>query len=146
MSNDKQVKEAQKMCTDNTAQYSGLTPFKPGQSGNPKGRPKGSRNKLSEDFLKDFSDTWEKFGTQALEYMAKHEPVKLVQAAVQILPKDFQLTVDADQVQWVISAGPVLSPEDWFEWVKADNAKLEAEKADKQLAIISEDKKLESVS
>ena len=30
-----------------------LTQFKPGQSGNPKGRPQGSRNKLSEDFLAD---------------------------------------------------------------------------------------------
>jgi len=28
-----------------------LTQFKPGQSGNPKGRPQGSRNKLSENFF-----------------------------------------------------------------------------------------------
>jgi hypothetical protein len=26
-------------------------PFRPGQSGNPRGRPKGSRHKLSEQFL-----------------------------------------------------------------------------------------------
>ena len=29
----------------------GLIPWKPGQSGNPKGRPQGSRNKLTEDFF-----------------------------------------------------------------------------------------------
>jgi len=28
-----------------------LIPFKPGQSGNPRGRPKGARNKLGERFL-----------------------------------------------------------------------------------------------
>ena len=40
----------------------GLIPWKPGQSGNPKGRPQGSRNKLSEDFLADLHDAWLAFG------------------------------------------------------------------------------------
>ncbi|WP_458193262.1 DUF5681 domain-containing protein [Bradyrhizobium sp. UFLA05-153] len=29
-------------------------PWPPGQSGNPAGRPRGSRSKLSESFLSDF--------------------------------------------------------------------------------------------
>jgi Family of unknown function (DUF5681) len=38
--------------TDNTNAQQKPWLFKPGQSGNPAGRPKGSRNKLAEDFLR----------------------------------------------------------------------------------------------
>jgi len=37
----------------------------PGQSGNPKGRPKGSRNKLSEDFFRDLCEAWQAMGKAA---------------------------------------------------------------------------------
>ena len=73
----------------------------------------GSRNKVSELFLEDFYDVWKRKGKQALEYIADNEQVRFVAAAVQILPRDFQLTVDAEQVNWVICATPGLDEAAW---------------------------------
>ena len=79
--------------SDNTEkQQRNLIPYKPGQSGNPKGRPKGSRNKLSEDFFRDLSEAWQAFGKPALMAMAWTDPVAFVRVAAQLMPKDVEVT------------------------------------------------------
>jgi uncharacterized protein DUF5681 len=46
------MSRTKKRVSDNTAKkLRNLTPLKPGQSGNPKGRPKGARNRLGTPFL-----------------------------------------------------------------------------------------------
>jgi len=82
-----------------------------GQSGNPLGRPKGTRNKLSEAFLEDIHALWVEEGSQALVAMLQDAPVKFCQMVQSILPKDFQVSVTAEGEQWVINAQPLSIPE-----------------------------------
>lgn len=71
------------------------TKFKPGQSGNPAGRPKGARSKLGEDFLKalveDFNasdDGATVNGIEAIKKMRSDSPDQYVRVVASILPKE----------------------------------------------------------
>ena len=65
-----------------------LTPFKPGQSGNPAGRPKGSKNKLVDAFWVDFAEAWQEYGAAALKSVAETDPGKFLTVAASVMPKD----------------------------------------------------------
>ena len=67
--------------------------FKPGQSGNPLGRPKGARSKFSEAFIADLAALWETQGTAVLERVARDDPSTLLRVAAGLMPSDISLTV-----------------------------------------------------
>jgi hypothetical protein len=69
-----------------------LTQFKPGQSGNPRGRPPGSRNKLTEDFFRDLCDAWQAFGKPALMTAAWTHPVEFVRVVASLIPRELEAT------------------------------------------------------
>jgi hypothetical protein len=58
------------------------------------GRPKGSRNKLGEQFISDVRDAWERHGVEVLDRVAKEQPDAFLRAMVALMPKDIHATLD----------------------------------------------------
>ena len=63
-------------------------PFKPGQSGNPAGRPKGARSKLGEAFIDALLADWQTNGVQAIIKMRDEKAADYVKIVASILPKE----------------------------------------------------------
>lgn len=76
------------MDADDTAENSAIgKPFKPGQSGNPKGRPKGSRSKLSEAFLGKLLDDFNAHGEKAIANLRATDPKAYLQTIAVVTAK-----------------------------------------------------------
>ena len=69
--------------------------FKPGQSGNPRGRPLGARNKLGEDFIAALHDDFQSHGVQAIQTVREKKPDQYLKVIASIMPKDINLNVNA---------------------------------------------------
>lgn len=81
------------MAADDTAPKQRGVPFRPGQSGNPAGRPKGARSKLQEDFLRDVLAAWEERGPAAIDGMISEKPHEFVKMVAGLMPKEATLNI-----------------------------------------------------
>jgi hypothetical protein len=62
-----------------------VTPWKPGQTENPNGRPIGSRSAFSQAYVRDFQTVRDESGIDAIREMAKKNPSGLVGAPAKFL-------------------------------------------------------------
>ena len=72
-------------------QNDNLELWKPGVSANPLGRPKGSRNKLSEAVLKDILADWEVAGPSAIQACRLEDPAAYLRVVTSLVPKEFNV-------------------------------------------------------
>jgi hypothetical protein len=92
------AKTTAKHVTDSTEKkLNNLVPFKPGQSGNPTGRPKGARNRLGTRFLEALEADFNQHGAQAIEQVREKKPEVYMRVVADLLPKEANINVEAGE-------------------------------------------------
>jgi hypothetical protein len=78
----------------NLAKVGKPTRWPPGQSGNPAGKPPGTRTAFSQGFIRDFALVWAEEGLEAVRKVAKKSPEAFVAIAARICPNDVRITLE----------------------------------------------------
>lgn len=68
--------------------------WQPGQSGNPKGRPKGSRHKLGEAFIEAMHEDFKQHGADVITKVRLENPEQYLKIIASMLPKELSVKPD----------------------------------------------------
>jgi hypothetical protein len=66
-------------------------PFKPGQTGNPHGRPVGARVRLTQRFVEDLQRDWVQHGPAVISELRETNPAAYLNAILALVPKELKL-------------------------------------------------------
>lgn len=84
--------------------------FQPGNNANPHGRPKGSRNKLGEQFVQALQADFQEHGKKAIETVREERPHEYLKVVASLLPKQVEIKegafdgVDDEQLAALVAA------------------------------------------
>jgi hypothetical protein len=109
-------------------------PWKPGQSGNPLGRPQGARSKFSEQACADALKDWTTNGAATLERVRVTDPSTYLRVLFSIIPKDIAVSIenrtgpmDSAEMQMmrrlvamIQATASAVDPETVFAWIEED--------------------------
>ena len=68
----------------------------PGQSGNPNGRPVGSRTVFSQGFLKDLAGVWASHGKETMIKTAQDNPGIFFATCARLIGPEVKLTIEQE--------------------------------------------------
>lgn len=68
-----------------------LKPWPSGVSGNPAGRPKGSRSKLTEAFLAALAEDFDEHGSQAIVDAREKDPMGYIKTIAALCPRELEM-------------------------------------------------------
>ena len=88
--------------------------YKPGQSGNPAGRPVGARARITEKFLSELQSYFEKEGPGLLERAGQESPAALVAVYAKLLPKESHIEISSGNVLTLTADQRTRIAEEWL--------------------------------
>ena len=68
-----------------------LRPWRPGQSGNPAGRPLGSRHRITEDLFSKLAEDFERHGVAVIQRVRDEDPSTYLRLIAGLVPRNVEV-------------------------------------------------------